>query len=211
MSEFFSEIYHIYDDTIYQTLNFDPDTLRLVIIFVWIGAVIAFVGSFYANHYLGGFVQRLIGSGANSPESAKTLAQLGINKLSLLAFSLREGSVLRRTVMSKNVLDSENAPNISQNLTDMETNDNDSGNKAEKAENTRKAKKQKEDIASLAFYIPSERQEYAQNRYRRKGNGVLALTLSIAVITLVCFLLAVFGPWLMQILDELLTNFSKSE
>ena len=99
MSEFIYELLHLYDYQDYQSFEFSPNTFRLVIFFAWIGMIFAIIGSFYSNYYLGRFVNRLIESGADSPENAKSLYELGIDNQPLLERSLREGSVLRRTVL----------------------------------------------------------------------------------------------------------------
>lgn len=98
MSEFFYNLLHLYDSETYQTFTFTPNTLRIIFIFAWIGIIMALIGSFYSNYYLGSFVDKLIGAGASSPESAKSLSELGIENRPMLARSLREGSVLRKTI-----------------------------------------------------------------------------------------------------------------
>ena len=98
MSEFFYNLLHLYDSETYQTFEFTPNTLRIIFIFAWIGIIMALIGSFYSNHYLGGFVEKLVRAGADSPENAKSLAQLKLENKAMLSRSLREGSVLRKYV-----------------------------------------------------------------------------------------------------------------
>lgn len=98
MYEFFYELLHLYDYTEYQSFSFSPNTLRIVFIFAWIGMICAIIGSFYSNFYLGSFVKKLIDAGADSPENARSLYDLGIENKAMLERSLREGSVLRKTV-----------------------------------------------------------------------------------------------------------------
>ena len=100
MSDFFYELLHLYDSEQYQSFNFSPNTLRIVFIFAWVGIIIALIGSFYSNYYLGSFVKKLISHGADSPENALSLYELNIENQPLLTRSLREGSVLRRAVKS---------------------------------------------------------------------------------------------------------------
>ena len=69
----FDEAIHAYDRAEYRVLTFGNDTFRTVLLFMWIGAVFAFIASYYNNHYLGGFVEKLILSGATSKKNAKTL------------------------------------------------------------------------------------------------------------------------------------------
>ena len=103
MYDFFYELTHLYDNVEYQSFNFSPNTLRIIILFGWIGMILALIGSFYSNFYLGSFVKRLIDAGADSPENAKTLYEIGIENKPLLERSLREGSVLRKTVCVANI------------------------------------------------------------------------------------------------------------
>ena len=71
----------------------------MVCFFAWIGIIFALIGSVYSNFYLGSFVKTLIEAGADSSENAKSLTELGIEHSPMLTRSLREGSVLRRTVL----------------------------------------------------------------------------------------------------------------
>ena len=98
MSEFFYNLLHLYDADVYQTLNFTPNDFRVICLFIWIGAIAAMIGSYYSNHYLGGFVDRLVEKGANSSENALTIEEAGCKAGRLLCYSLREGSVLRRNL-----------------------------------------------------------------------------------------------------------------
>lgn len=199
MFDFFTELWSLYDGETYQVLSFTPDTLRTVFIFLWLGAVIAFIFSYYSNNYLGKFVQKLISVGAKSPESAKTLAELSLANASPLAYSLREESVLRRTVKCVKAAERVRLSEQGDNCDNM-------SNVAE-VPNISSKKKAKERIDDLAFYIPEAEQSAAQRRYRVKGNGILALIVSIAASTVILFLLLVFGPWLMQIVDSALSAF----
>ncbi len=176
MADFFYNLFHLYDAEEYQALSFTPNTLRIVFLFIWIGIIAAMIGSFYSNYYLGTFVKKLIDAGASNTESAKTLDELGLSGHFMLKFSLREGSVLRKTVLVAN----------SDNNTDDMT----------------KNVKNKENINELQFYIPEEAQPKAQNRFRVKGNTIGSLIFSIVIITLILILLLIFGPWLLHFVDN---------
>lgn len=94
------ESIHFYDNGEFDALNFNMGTFRLILLFIWIGAVFAQLSMYYNNHYLGGFVQKLIQSGAKTREEAKTLSELGLEDKYMLKYSLRAGSVLRKVVMA---------------------------------------------------------------------------------------------------------------
>ena len=170
MSEFFYNLLHLYDADEYQALNFTPNNFRIICLFIWIGAIAAMIGSYYSNHYLGTFVDKLIAKGANSEESALTIEGAGCKCEKMLSHSLREGSLLRRFV----------------SVADTGGNGN----------NT--------DILSLKFYIPDEKREIVQKRFRTKGNGIGELALSAAALTAALALMLIFGPWLLGFVDGIL-------
>ena len=189
MSQFFYDVLHLYDNDSYEALAFTPNSMRVMISFIWIGVVIAFIGSYYSNNYLGKFVQKLISSGANSPENALTLEQIGSHKNPIIAFSLREGSVLRKTVL---VAQNEKAEESEEEI---------------ESEKSKKIKKsEKENVRTLSFYIPEDKQDKAKNRYRTKGNGIISLIISIAFSFIILMLLLIFGPWLLGFVDGILNS-----
>ncbi len=100
MKELLTEILNLYEYDSYITFTFSPNTLRIIFIFVWIGIILAMLGSFYSNYYLGSFILKLTEAGADCAENAKTLEELGAGRSFMLTRSLREGSVLRKTVLT---------------------------------------------------------------------------------------------------------------
>ncbi len=219
MFKFFEEIIadlkyaiHFYDHLDYEVLSFGQETFRIVLLFMWFGAIFAFCAMYYNNHYLGGFVQRLILSGATSKENAKTLSELGCADKLLLKYSLREGSVLRKCVLAQG----QALPTTSEfykgigTAAKEEENDSNTDNDAEFDKSTSYAKKGKENVSTLAFYIPEYLVKKAQTRYRKKGNGILPLILSIVVLGIVVFFAMVYGPLLLQFIDNALVTMKGS-
>ncbi len=85
----------------YQNLTLtesDTATLSFVVIGICIGIVIASLITFYQRNIPGGFVRALLRAEALSPETAKTLAELGYGKSPLVKFELRHGTVMKKTV-----------------------------------------------------------------------------------------------------------------
>lgn len=89
--------------------NFDISfgyALGWIVAGLFIGAALAAAATLYSKRYLGGLVRDLIRAGALSPESAKTLPQLGRKGSSpFMRFSLRAASTFRKTVRSENAGD----------------------------------------------------------------------------------------------------------
>lgn len=169
MFDSFDQLWSLYDGVVYDKLPFSPSQLQIVTVFVWIGVVLAFFISFYNNYYLGGFVERLCREGAETEESALTLAEAGYAEKKLLQSSLRDGSVLRRTVQ---------------------------------------VAKEAGDGGAERYFVPREAQATAQKRYRVRGNGPIALIVGILATSVIAYLFLIFGPWIMQSFDQLLSSFS---
>lgn len=170
MSEFFYNLVHLYDEDQYQALNFTPNTFRIICLFIWIGAIAAMIGSYYSNHYLGTFIDKLIERGADCEGNALTIEGAGCKAGKMLLYSLREGSVLRRFVSVANVGD----------VGDFS------------------------DISSLKFYIPDDKRDIVQKRFRTKGNSLRELILSAVLLTVVLLLMLIFGPWLLGFVDGII-------
>ncbi len=85
----------------YQNFTFtesDASMVSFVVIGICIGIVIASLIIFYQRNIPGGFVRALLRAEALSPETAKTLAELGYEKNALIKFELRHGAVMKKTV-----------------------------------------------------------------------------------------------------------------
>lgn len=164
MSEFFYNLLHLYDADQYQSLNFSPNDFRVICIFIWIGAIAAMIGSYYSNHYLGGFVDKLVEAGARTEESALTIEGAGCKATRLLCHSLREGSVLRRNLLATGEGRAED----------------------------------------LKYYIPEDKVEAVQKRFRTKGNGIGELVLSAILLSVMLMLMLIFGPWLLGFVDGII-------
>ena len=182
MKEFFYDILHLYDYDRYEYFEITPNALRMIFLFAWVGIIIALFGSFYSNNYLGRFVKKLIEAGADSSENAKTLRELGIDGTGPIRRSLRDGSVLRRTVEK----------------VEPEQTGEGSEPKAELSDPDRYADR---------YYIPKEKQAMAQKRFRVKGNGIGTVFLCVGISTVALLLLLIYGPWLFGILDSFMASF----
>lgn len=73
-------------------------TMKGLIWGLWGGLVLGLLISYYHKSYLGEVVRRLLKKEAHSPESAKTLEELGVKNTFALRHALKEGATLRRHV-----------------------------------------------------------------------------------------------------------------
>lgn len=76
-------------------------SLDLIIWSLFVGVVLASIGIYYSKHVLGSLVNKLLDEKALSPESARTLEEIGFGKRPLIRFSLRKKSTFRKTVFSE--------------------------------------------------------------------------------------------------------------
>ena len=82
----------------YDNLGISASTLtglRGIIVALFIGVIIGAISSMFNRRVLGDFVRALTSGGCRTPESAKTLAELGFLKNTAVRASLRAGGVLR--------------------------------------------------------------------------------------------------------------------
>ena len=85
----------------YDNLGISASTLtglRGIIVALFIGVIIGAISSMFNRRVLGDFVRALTSEGCRTPESAKTLAELGFLKNTAVRASLRAGGVLGRVV-----------------------------------------------------------------------------------------------------------------
>ena len=55
---------------------------------------------------------------------------------------------------------------------------------------------------TVAFYIPKELLKKAQTRYRKSGNGIWFLILSIVATAIVALVLAIYAPLILRFIDN---------
>ena len=166
---------HFYDSD-YEVLSFGTDIFRIVVIFAFIGAVLACVGAYYNAKVLGGLIRALSDANATDESSALTLEQLGMKGNLLLHHSLRDESPLRRYVKAREDVCGED--------------------------------KKKKKPSELAFYLLPEKADVAKQRFIKKESGTAALIISIVVLAVILLVLLIYGPLLLQFIDNTAQSFS---
>ena len=86
----------------YANFSFDASaraTLRNVILAFCIGILLACLYTLYQKLVPGGIVRAILKAQAHTPEAAKTLTELGLDKNPLYRFELRRNTVLKKTVL----------------------------------------------------------------------------------------------------------------
>ncbi len=169
-----------------------------IILGIAFGILVAGGISVYLKAKLGGFVRKLIKEGANSPENAKTLYELGYFKNAGIRRELTRGVNLSKVVKSP---------------------EEDAFRAAEAEKRTAYEEKQAEDptlppfaeveykpnFSSARFYIPEDLRYRAEIRYDKKGSGLplylLVCFFTVAAVALLCR----FLPDIIQLMDNFIT------
>ncbi len=203
----FNDIFMSAEPGYYENIDFGKSPLfsmRLMILGIFIGAVVACLAMAYNKQMLGKIVRALINSEANSPESAKTLDELGLKKSYLAKNALRSSSTLGRFV--KCVGAEEFYAKQRAEHEALET------APATEGEKTRKTPKYKErsymvDIDNDRFYIPEELRVRADIRYDKKGSGRLATAIAIIALTIGFIAVLLIMPWIFKTINSIVGNF----
>ena len=183
----------------YQNLGLEKMPLfsiRLTVLGIFLGIIIACVAMAYHKQFLGGVVRRLIERGCLSPENAMTAAELGYVKNPLIKHALEHSTSLRGVVKCV-----EEEEFYQQQAADMQVYE-------EKRRSEPKLPRYKSreyiiDTAADRFYIPDDKRIRAEIRFEKKGSGWLSTVISIAIMLVAFFALLLVLPQVLGFLDDL--------
>lgn len=161
------------DGLIENIFNFSG--LNLIIWSLYIGILLATVFSYYQKRIVGGFVRHLMKNGANTPDNALTLAQLGYSKHPAIRRELSKPGPLRKMVweVDDNYRMGENGVLYC-------------------------AREKALDLNLGRFYIPEEKRIEAELRYEGKGNDLFAVIISVAVFFVIAVLACIWLPTILE-------------
>ena len=184
----------------YQNLGFEKMplfSLRLTVLGIFIGTVIACIAMAYNKEVLGGIARKLIADGCLSADTAKSADELGYIKNFLARSALRGSTSLRRVVRCV-----EEEEFYREQAADKEA----YGQK--RAENPSLPKyKEREyliDLATAHFYIPEELRIRAEIKFDKKGSGWLSSVIAVIVLAILFFCLLLVLPMILEFLDGIL-------
>lgn len=197
--EYLTEKYFTLDISQYDNLDLSIGgsggviNLSWAIVALCLGIVLAAIFGVYEKRGLGEFVRKLIYEECYSPESAKTLAELGFLKNAAIRGALRSGSLSKIVVCTqKQAYDAQ----IAQKKAEYEQ-------YAAKDSPKFKSIRYKINYETDTFYIPKDASYAADVRYDKKGSGIGAVLIAI----LIALLLAVFIIFILPDMLQLLDNF----
>lgn len=173
--------------TLSKTLDlFDGDSISVmgIIVAFFVGFVLASLWTIYDKKYLGGFVRKLICSESTTPDSAKTLYELGFDDKLGVRWCLKHGSTFGRWVVCVERDDVQTDGEYFQDSGKIET------------------KKHKPDIDTAKFYIPQEKVDEARAKFSDKGANFIGVLAVVLLLIAAVVVLAIFLPKLISLLQN---------
>ena len=207
LKDFWNDFYTNYVDPheVYEHLDLGSGSLlsiRMIIIGLFIGIAISGFAAVFNKRVLGAFVRCLLKNECFTPDSAKTLDELGFGANIFVRIAMRSGGVnLRRVVKCRE-----------EELYYEEMKKQKAAHDAAREKDpTLKEFKEipyRTDVLEDSFYIPEEQKYIAEMKFEAKGTswgGVIVLAI-ISVIMLVAVLVAL--PEILGLVDDFLAGFS---
>lgn len=155
------------------------EKMTAVVWIVFAGICFASFYAFYQRQIVGGLLRSLLKSGADCPENAKTLSEIGYGDGIKRRFAerlLKKGSVLRKSVDATEEMQAD-----------------------PKSHHPDELFVKKEMFSSEArFYVTEEKRHIAEIRYDEKGTDVSALLLSIAASFAAALVVIALLPWFLN-------------
>ncbi|MDD4772746.1 MAG: hypothetical protein PHZ09_03985 [Eubacteriales bacterium] len=162
-------------------LTYKGMTLEIIVWSMFLGIIVGAFVVLYNKNVLGAFIRKLLQTGANTPENAKTLQETGFSKNVFVKFSLMKKGTYRKIIHASAL---NGAAEIA---------DNESGHR------TRKVRTK---LSELKFYIPDEMTGRADSIYNDNGTSLLIVLITIAMFLAVAILSFTVVPGLIQMLQN---------
>ncbi|MCL2212268.1 MAG: hypothetical protein FWB93_00325 [Oscillospiraceae bacterium] len=158
------------------------DTTAAMIVWgIYIGIVIASAVALYQKNVVGRFVRSIIAENATSPETAKTLEELGYGKKYGIRRHLRGKTALSSIIFEAEdelVLDDDGLP--------------------------RPVVRSSVNLANGKFYIPEDLKHRAQVRFEKKGSSIWSFLLVVVVFFVMAIGVVQLLPWFLGVLENFL-------
>ncbi len=179
----------------FQNINITAGGFKMIVWALYFAFLLAGVLAYYNRTVIGSLPRALIKAECHSPESAKTLAELGCVKNPFLRLSLRFGSTLRRNVIC-----------VEGEMFEADPRNTSRGLKL--AELFLPEKRYKNKFATDRFYIPEAKRDACAARFRKKGNGIVPLILCAVGGIVAVALVMRFSPAILEFVDGIVGGFN---
>lgn len=201
IKELFSVEYGDYDNLGVSELTLER--IRLVIIALYIGIIVGIYLAVFNKKVYSGLTRSLIAESAFSPESAKTLEEVGYLKNPAVTYAIRRGNVYKGVLrcVGKDEFDCE--LERKRELFRAKASAGVAG-----AEDSFRETAYKYDFTKDRFYIPEDRVYAAEEKFRTKGTSpVLAVILTLIIVAAMILTLKLL-PDMIMLLNNFVGMFS---
>ena len=181
---YFNEKYFTVEFGAYENFSMGAGTSALAQTLVYaiaIGVILAAAMSVYTRSVLGGFVRTLLKEGANTPENAKKLSEVGFFRNAAIRRELAKGVTLRKVVKC-----------CEEEALAAETTEQGS------------SKSFKPDFLTARYYIPEDLKYRAEIRFEQKGSGWGTFFLAAFGAIVIAALIGFFLPDIFQLMDNII-------
>ena len=173
-------------------------TAQGIIIALFLGVIIAAAMSLFQKRTLGNLVRALDREGCTSPESAKTLEDLGLLKNAAIREDLRRGSSLRRVVRC--VGEEQYLAEQAEKRKIFEAEQAAKGSRRERGK--WKEIPYKYDFSTDRFYIPEHLMYGATVQFNQKGTNPLGFAFAVIICVVLMMLCCHLLPDMLQLADN---------
>ena len=174
---------------------FEDGSFKAIVFIFYFALVLGSIMIYYNRTLLGALPRALAKHECFSPESAKSLAELGLSKNPFIKISLRFGTTFRRIIGCVDTRQTSEAIDESgENATrgrDIEPYD---------------GKRYKNNFETDLFYIREKYKDATAIRFAKKGNGVLSIILTAVVGIIAVVLIFKLFPEFIKMIDSSITN-----
>ena len=197
---YFNERYFTVEFGTYENFSLGTGTAttaRNIILGLAAGIIVAAIITAHVRIGLGGFVRKLLKTESLSPDSAKTLMELGYFRSSAIRRELAHGSILRMVVRCRETEESDKA--------ELDT---EKTSPQVKKTHTGYQKAPKINFSTAHFYIPEDLRYRADVRFDKTGSSWRAVAMAVVLTVIFTAALCYFLPDVLQLADNLITMFS---
>lgn len=182
----------------YENLSSDSmlSLLPWIVIGMFVGVAIAFVMNVFTKRVLGEMVRAMLSTEVHSPESAKTLEELGLVKSFFLRRAVRGNVSLRRVVACREEEEFLRAEEEARAAYEEAREKDPSMKKYPK-----KLKAFRVDPEAHHFYIPEECRDMASVKFDQKGTSTGTLVLLFVLLAVFLIVLLIALPFIMKMID----------
>lgn len=185
----------------FDNLNMDSGSIlsiRIVIIGLFFGLALAGFAAVFNKRVLGALVRKLIADECLSPETAKTLDELGFDNI-FMRFAVKHSTSLRRVVKCRE----EEIYDREQERSRLEYEENRKQNK--KLSRFREKPYKINDLTD-AFYIPEKMKFTADVKFEKKGNSWFSTIVSAIAMIIIMIAILIALPHILSAINEITGN-----